>query len=307
MMHSLAPTAPAIGCSSIVRPFCGAPRRWEVVALRSPDESNRLCVKRVVGLPGEHVQIRDGDVMINGQVAHKTIADQRAMAIVVDDATPSKGHRDSRPNCWQDPLGVWKSSGGRFVHPATAATASVHWLTYHHPRAFSPGEPPLDGPILDESPYDQDESRVLNPLSDIVLGCQFSATGTGDVLLTASTRGQTFLVRLDVDSGAGTLQRNGQVVASFDARPLGDAKPRRLEWLLADQRVRLALDDRLQLDHPYAPQRPTRGAQPATWRSARGGQPWNCGNSKSHATSISPRIPHIGKPKFASGPTNTCC
>jgi signal peptidase I len=43
------------------------PRRWEVVVFHSPEDAKTLCVKRVVGLPGETVAIRDGDVWINGQ------------------------------------------------------------------------------------------------------------------------------------------------------------------------------------------------------------------------------------------------
>ena len=59
------------------------PRRWETVVLRTPDDDHRLCIKRVVGLPGEVVELRHGDVWINGQVAHKSLADQRAMRLPI--------------------------------------------------------------------------------------------------------------------------------------------------------------------------------------------------------------------------------
>jgi signal peptidase I len=42
-----------------------APRRWEVAMLRETD--GILVAKRVVGLPGEEVSIRDGKVCIGGQ------------------------------------------------------------------------------------------------------------------------------------------------------------------------------------------------------------------------------------------------
>ena len=44
------------------------PRRWEVVVFRSPENARQLCVKRIVGLPGETVSLVDGDVWINGQL-----------------------------------------------------------------------------------------------------------------------------------------------------------------------------------------------------------------------------------------------
>ncbi len=45
------------------------PRRWEVIVFRGPDEKATPFVKRVVGLPGETVQIREGRVLIDGEIA----------------------------------------------------------------------------------------------------------------------------------------------------------------------------------------------------------------------------------------------
>ena len=43
------------------------PRRWEVAVFRSPDDAAQLCVKRVVGLPGESIAIRNGEISIDGR------------------------------------------------------------------------------------------------------------------------------------------------------------------------------------------------------------------------------------------------
>lgn len=42
-------------------------KRFEVIAFRKPDHAEKISVKRVVALPGETVQIRNGDIYINGQ------------------------------------------------------------------------------------------------------------------------------------------------------------------------------------------------------------------------------------------------
>ena len=42
-------------------------------------------MKRVVGLPGESVEIRDGDVLINGRVARKSLVQQRNLRVLVYD------------------------------------------------------------------------------------------------------------------------------------------------------------------------------------------------------------------------------
>src|SRR5262249_3207682 len=53
------------------------PRRWEVIVFRNPAEPLEAFVKRVVGLPGEAVQLVDGDVVINGELCRKSWPDQR--------------------------------------------------------------------------------------------------------------------------------------------------------------------------------------------------------------------------------------
>jgi len=42
------------------------PQRFDVVVFRYPDDEKVLFVKRIIGLPGETVTIRDGMVYING-------------------------------------------------------------------------------------------------------------------------------------------------------------------------------------------------------------------------------------------------
>lgn len=43
------------------------PRRWEVVVFRSPVDAGALCVKRIVGLPGETVALIGSELRIDGQ------------------------------------------------------------------------------------------------------------------------------------------------------------------------------------------------------------------------------------------------
>jgi signal peptidase I len=44
-----------------------APRRWEIIVFRCPDMPHELCVKRVAGLPGERLKIREGVVYVNDE------------------------------------------------------------------------------------------------------------------------------------------------------------------------------------------------------------------------------------------------
>jgi signal peptidase I len=45
------------------------PRRGDVVVFRRPGDPSQVWVKRVIGLPGDRIAMRDGQVWINGQAA----------------------------------------------------------------------------------------------------------------------------------------------------------------------------------------------------------------------------------------------
>lgn len=42
------------------------PKRFDIVIFRYPDDRSQLYIKRVIGLPGETVEIRNGKIYING-------------------------------------------------------------------------------------------------------------------------------------------------------------------------------------------------------------------------------------------------
>ena len=42
------------------------PQRFDIIIFRYPDDESQLFIKRLIGLPGETVEIRDGKVYING-------------------------------------------------------------------------------------------------------------------------------------------------------------------------------------------------------------------------------------------------
>jgi len=116
-----------------------APRRWEVVVFRNPGLPTEAYVKRLVGLPGETIEIREGDIYADGTIQVKDLETQREMRIPVynhEFAPPSREGWQSR---WVPDPG-WKAdfSSYRFALPASAGEAaagssrSPSWLTYRH-------------------------------------------------------------------------------------------------------------------------------------------------------------------------------
>jgi signal peptidase I len=63
-------------------------QRFDVVVIRVPSEGDELLIKRIIGLPGETIEIRDGQVYIDGEpldepfVSQETYPGRRASLVV---------------------------------------------------------------------------------------------------------------------------------------------------------------------------------------------------------------------------------
>ena len=132
----------------------GDPRRWEVVVFLNPNNPNQAYVKRVAGLPGETIHVRDGDVYINGQIQQKTMAEQRAIRIPVFDQdyqaqystwiphwlTDANWTRQDTGFTYRDVLNSQRHSnpgGGNSTHRMSEPgdvpdTRSAAWVRYYH-------------------------------------------------------------------------------------------------------------------------------------------------------------------------------
>jgi len=146
------------------------PRRWDLVVFRPPDNPDTMYVKRLVGLPGEEVEIRDGDIFIDGRRQRKTPGTAAELWLPVNDThfRPTTPLADTE-RCWRsqsdEPLWQWtEDQGWRF----SGASGQ------HDELEFS-------GPVLDQLAYNAEVQRWLyaygkewRTVRDVKVACAIS-------------------------------------------------------------------------------------------------------------------------------------
>lgn len=113
------------------------PRRWEVVVFRNPAEPMQAYVKRVVALPGEAIELKEGDVWINGKRIRKTLRQQQAVGILVYDHNFEPTDDKTWQPRWQptdSQTTGWQRDGSAFVFDPTKnpGVKKADWVEYRH-------------------------------------------------------------------------------------------------------------------------------------------------------------------------------
>jgi signal peptidase I len=112
------------------------PKRWDVVVFKNPPDPTINYIKRLVGLPEETVEIIDGDVYIDGQIARKPnkVQNELWMPVYDNDYQPARplegGFNNHR---WRQPFendeeSAWEideSNPTRFVLDSAADQIST--------------------------------------------------------------------------------------------------------------------------------------------------------------------------------------
>lgn len=133
----------------------GDPDRWDVFVFKYPEDPKTNYIKRLVGLPGETIEIRQGDLYLRGSDGTSQIlrkddpGKQRELQILVynNDFPEQLLHGQNWPERWAPmapsaPNGVsgwsdtgtgWEPQSGRsFEIPVNAAGDEPHWIRYRH-------------------------------------------------------------------------------------------------------------------------------------------------------------------------------
>ena len=111
------------------------PNRWDVIVFKNPSEPKINLIKRLIGRPGEEVEIIDGDVYINGQITRKPpkIQDELWMTVYDNDYHPVRPNQSSfNGHFWKLPFDMtgsnWKADTKTFT--LNSLPGSINIMSY---------------------------------------------------------------------------------------------------------------------------------------------------------------------------------
>jgi len=83
------------------------PQRWDVIVFKNPLNPPENYIKRLIGRPGETVEIIDGDIYIDGQISRKPakVQEELWMPVYDNDYQPARPREGSfNGHVWQQPF-----------------------------------------------------------------------------------------------------------------------------------------------------------------------------------------------------------
>jgi signal peptidase I len=238
------------------------PKRWEVAVFRFPGEPTQAYVKRVIGLPGESIRIAGGDIYVDGRIVRKSMAEIRAMRLLVHDSRFQPRDAGRWPR-WQFQTATrvpslnsgWKQQEGQFAHtPAKGDARSQNdWLVYKH---WDPSRGQY-GPVRDFYGYNGGDLRAENEVPDLGMEARLCVSEAVDAISVGLWSGSDhFVVTIPVGRrGSIELLRNNQPKSLTHCRNPFEENglwPRSvvLEAVVFDRRVQVAINGQLLFD-PY--------------------------------------------------------
>jgi signal peptidase I len=235
------------------------PERYDVVAFPHPSDESQRVVKRIVGLPGEKVEIRFGDVFVNGQPLQKNLKQmERTATLVYDDRLPPQQSKNY-PAHWQPAQtgGYWTEIERTHVFNGKTPPYNFAWLSFRYVRRLTAPEPHTEyTPVLDFDAYNQAASRQLNDTSDLLLTCRASIAKYGCLVFAAVDGGDRFEVHLCHDEQKLKLLQNGEQIAVELLPHRNHDEPIDIQFALCDRRVLFGMDGRQVMAVSYKRQKP---------------------------------------------------
>lgn len=267
-----------------------SPHRWEIAVFRCSADLDKPYVKRVVGLPGENIQIIGGDVYANGELARKTLEQIRETRIPFFDMNYAPVQDGWQSRWLVEPIAAdpnrlipWRFTPAVPVNADILQNSSLHLdatrspigLTYRHWQLDRQDTDPVRDWLHYNGPAPSTgrlrPMEVVAPaVHDFCLECDLEIiAGTGSVACRLGDGGDYATAEIPIDTPqAATLQAVeeralGEPVEPITRSALGftlqAGRTYHLEFAFVDRRIILAVDEQVIVPPLDLPPRDRRG------------------------------------------------
>ena len=220
---------------------------YATIGEESERQRSQLAVKRIIGLPGEQIEVEGGEIYADGALVRKSIEQFREMAILLFDTYYRPKLTTDIPDRFQPvgPRSHWQrlATGYQFDAPNVMASnaesrssSELDQLLYQHWACMPDQVPKKDrtatSPVADHYCYNHGLSRgQLLPVSDLLFKCWLTPGDRGFLTFSLFSDGDCFEVWLDFNAERYELRRNSNSVVS--GRFLHGLKRKLLEFEFA--------------------------------------------------------------------------
>ena len=160
-------------------------QRFDIVALvAAGDEGPQLTTKRVIGMPGEIISLRDGDVYADDVMVRKSASQFSEMAILVHTDRHRRNGAKPRWRSANETHWTVEKDGYRWRKQVTppAEDDTIEWLNYHHrPSSKVVATDSSSPPVYDDYQFNQAVSRALHRVHDLALAAELEWNGVGTI------------------------------------------------------------------------------------------------------------------------------
>ena len=222
----------------------GRPKRWDLVAHRNPEPPRQAFVKRLVGLPGERIEIFGGDIFINGLRLRKPAAGLADLWILVHDTDYIPKHVGPGTPRWKSERSPspWKQSEGGWSCAAQNERSALSFAGRISDQLAYNGLPEPPQLVYNGLPEPPDEQPILT--GDVKVDCfvtKFSGAGhfgfewefSGQrVTAEIAVGGEVSLSKSKATADGGSMPGPNDTVRAKLHRPLGG--PTRLTFAFRD-------------------------------------------------------------------------
>ena len=145
-------------------------QRWDIIAFQRRPSSDStlnhgLMTKRVVGLPGESIHFKKGNLFANGALIQKPLQLQKQMRVLVCD---SKFQSCPSLNWVLTPEDNWEFANETFQLRSPPITGQFDWFDFRYQKNyFRSDDQQLESALEDFYGYNQSLSRKLNPMDEV--------------------------------------------------------------------------------------------------------------------------------------------